>query len=157
MRGAVILTLALACSTASPAAEMTPGQSAELPPGSGRDLVIQHCAACHGIERVAHAGASQAGWEERINRMTRWGAKIPAQDIQPMAAYLAAALPPRPRRLTIDTSVTTIAVSEVSVHPVQINYRVAGALDPDGRICAHRCVPTTMGSLRSGSGRVHFR
>ena len=51
-----------------------------------------------------------------------------------MAAYLAAALPPRPRRLTIDTSVTTIAVSEVSVHPVQITYRVAAALDPNGTI-----------------------
>jgi mono/diheme cytochrome c family protein len=107
---------------------------AQLPDAPARALVIQYCSACHGLDRVVHAGASEGGWEDRVQRMNRWGAKVPAAEVRSMARYLAAALPPRPRRLTIDTAVTTISVSEVAVHPVQTVVRVAAELDGRGTV-----------------------
>ncbi len=107
---------------------------AQVPAAQGRELVLKYCSACHGIERVQGAGATAGGWSERLERMNRWGAKVPPELVMPMANYLAAAFPVRPRSLSIDASVTTISVSPVAVHPVQTVVRIAGVLDADGKV-----------------------
>jgi hypothetical protein len=109
---------------------------AQVPAAQGRELVRKYCSACHGIERVQGAGGTAGGWSERIERMNRWGAKVPPELVMPMASYLAAAFPVRPRSLSIDASVTTISVSPVAVHPVQTVVRIAGRLDADGKVIA---------------------
>jgi len=106
--------------------------AADLPPGEGRDLVLNHCVACHGIERVTHAGGTQAGWAGRIRRMVRWGAKIPPNDATRMAIFLGGVLPPRPGAATSSSLALNTTVSVTSKHPVQSIVRTAGSSDGRG-------------------------
>ena len=67
-----------------------------FPDGPGKVLIAAHCETCHTLETIAAAGGTEEGWTDRINRMIRWGSKIPREQVPQLAAYLANALPPRP-------------------------------------------------------------
>lgn len=128
-----------------------------LPAAQGRELVFKYCSACHGIERVQGAGGTAGGWSERIERMNRWGAKVPPELVMPIANYLAAAFPVRPRSLSIDASVTTVSVSPVAVHPVQTLVRIAGRLDTNGKVVKAVLLETEAGLLAVGQRARAFR
>ncbi|MEO8314842.1 MAG: hypothetical protein ABI645_08625 [Pseudomonadota bacterium] len=106
---------------------------ADLPVGPERAVVLQHCTVCHTVERVLHSGGSKPGWEDRINRMVRWGARIPAEQIAPVAAYLAGALPIRPAPAPSPAFFANTAVSKVAPQSVHITLRVAAAFDARNR------------------------
>jgi hypothetical protein len=109
MKAAAALTgLMLAAAAAAQVAEAPgePGgetQAAAVDPGAAlpddpvKPLVYARCDHCHGLEWIARSGASLEGWTSRIRRMNRAGALIPAEEIPILAAYLAKALPERPR------------------------------------------------------------
>lgn len=107
-----------------------------LPDSPGKDLIVRYCTACHGMNRVMNAGGTQQGWHERIERMNRWGARIPAADIAPMAQFLAAKLPPRVRPPTSSSITLGTSVSPAAMHPVQTVVRAAGERAVDGRLVA---------------------
>jgi hypothetical protein len=67
-----------------------------FPDAPEKDLMLQHCATCHTLDAIAGAGSSEEGWNDRINRMIRWGSTIPREHVPQLAAYLAKVLPPRP-------------------------------------------------------------
>ena len=69
----------------------------KLPPAPERAIVEQYCQACHHLSRIEKAGGNIEDWTSRIERMIRNGATLPREDIAVVAAYLASALPPRPR------------------------------------------------------------
>lgn len=70
---------------------------AALPDGPVKPLVYARCDHCHGLEWIAKSGGTEEGWTDRIRRMNRAGAMIPPEEIPVLAAYLAKALPERPR------------------------------------------------------------
>ena len=85
-----------------PAAEPTEAPveidfGAALPNDAIKPLVYARCDKCHGLRWIANSGGTEQGWAERIVRMNRAGAMVPAEEIPGLAAYLARALPERPR------------------------------------------------------------
>ena len=122
-----------------------PAEAPALPDAPGKALVIEHCTACHGVERVLNAGGTDRGWTERIQRMQRWGAKIPRQDITPLARFLAAVLPPRVRLPTASSLMLDMSLSTVAVHPIQSIVRTAAERSAGGELVA--TVPRATGQL----------
>jgi hypothetical protein len=71
--------------------------AAFLPNAPEKALVLEYCLVCHDLDWIARSGGTKEGWEDRLVRMIRAGATIPRDQIPAVAAYLAKALPPRPR------------------------------------------------------------
>jgi hypothetical protein len=98
-----LVAVAAAAQTPAPdaASELTaapvvdPG--AVLPDDPAKVLVYARCNHCHGLEWIARSGGNEEGWWSRLRRMNRAGAMIPAEEMPVLAAYLAKALPERPR------------------------------------------------------------
>ena len=74
--------------------------AAMLPNAPEKALVMQYCDMCHTLNLVVRSAGTRDGWTDRLNRMIRAGASIPPDQIPAVAAYLAKALPPRPRPQT---------------------------------------------------------
>ena len=74
--------------------------AAFLPNAPEKALVLQYCMVCHDLDWIARSGGTKEGWEDRLVRMIRAGATIPRDQIPAVAAYLARALPERPRPQT---------------------------------------------------------
>ena len=70
--------------------------AAALPEAPEKALVLEYCDVCHTLDWISRSGGTEAGWNDRLNRMIRAGATIPREQIPQVAAYLAKALPPRP-------------------------------------------------------------
>jgi cytochrome c5 len=124
--------------------------AAALPNAPGRELVLLHCTACHSIDRVEHSGGSKTGWEDRINRMVRWGARIPAGEIAPLATYLAHTLPARRAPPPLQAFFANTAVSTVSSQSVQSTLRVAAGFDAETRILKLMLNPDEARDVRLG-------
>lgn len=103
-----------------------------LPEAPEKAEVMQYCIDCHGVERIQHSGGTDAGWQDRIQRMVRWGARIPEDRIGAVAAYLAKALPLRPRPAASLTYFANTAVREVAVQDIQRTLRLAAYPMADG-------------------------
>jgi DNA uptake protein ComE-like DNA-binding protein len=67
------------------------GWSELLPPGDGRDLVLESCNSCHNLKVVVHARKSRAEWAKSVNDMIQRGAQIFPEEIDPITAYLTKA------------------------------------------------------------------
>ena len=78
-------------------ASALPYPGSALPDDPTKGLVLAQCNICHGLAWIERSGADEAGWTDRIRRMIRAGAQIPPEQVPLMAAYLAKALPERPR------------------------------------------------------------
>lgn len=74
----------------------TPVHAQELPPGPGRDAVAARCLTCHESDVISQQRLSRAGWDREIDKMTRWGAVVDADEREPMLDYLAAHFTPSP-------------------------------------------------------------
>lgn len=124
---------ALACAGPADTAEVQGGMPHDatppLPQVPEKALVMQYCTVCHAIERVQHSGGTDVLWEDRIRRMTRWGAAIPEDKIAPVAAYLAKALPVRLRPPAELAFFANTAVSEAALHTIETTVRAAATFD----------------------------
>ena len=71
---------------------IAPGQeSAELPEGDGRDLVVEQCTSCHTLGTALMKQASRDAWQATLDRMVRiYMAPINDRDNALMLDYLAA-------------------------------------------------------------------
>jgi len=102
---AVALLAAVPSMAQTPAADAAPDSAAAavvdpgamLPDDPAKVLVYARCNHCHGLEWISRSGGSEEGWQSRLKRMNRAGAMIPADEMPVLAAYLAKALPERPR------------------------------------------------------------
>jgi hypothetical protein len=105
LRSALPLFLAaiLALTSANPtraavaAAPPPPNPEALLPPGPEKAVILEDCQDCHSLNMVTRHGGSLEGWTSRLVRMIRSGSMITRDQIPALAAYLAKALPERPR------------------------------------------------------------
>ena len=62
-----------------------------LPPGDGRELVLNSCNTCHNLKVVVHARLSRAEWTKSVNDMIQRGAPVFPEEIEPITAYLSRA------------------------------------------------------------------
>jgi len=76
-------------SPATPNALPDPNANFPLPDGPGKELVQKDCKDCHTFDRIVHAHYSVARWRVEIKKMEANGADIKAEDIDPLATYLA--------------------------------------------------------------------
>ena len=128
-----------------------------LPELPGKQLVLEHCVACHGLTRVLNAGGTSSGWRDRIQRMNRWGAKIPPHDIAPMAQFLATTLPPRVRTAAASSGMVDTSVSVVALHPIQTVLRTGARGQADGTL-ATSSLPSGLAQLvRAGQRARAFK
>ncbi|MEW5881569.1 MAG: cytochrome c [Pseudomonadota bacterium] len=91
-RAALLVLLLAGCAAPTPTtvqlAQETP---IALPDGPGKDKVGQ-CVACHSLDYIAMNSRflDKAGWTASVNKMINvFGAPIPKEDVEPIAAYLA--------------------------------------------------------------------
>lgn len=44
------------------------------------DVVRARCVTCHGVDLIQQQRLNRAGWERELDKMTRWGAVVPAAE-----------------------------------------------------------------------------
>lgn len=69
-----------------------PGSDRALPPGPGAELVTNNCTACHSPGMILTQPAlNKASWLGEVTKMrSTYKAPIADEDVEPIAAYLAA-------------------------------------------------------------------
>lgn len=122
----------------------------ELPDAPEKAVVQKYCTACHELTRVQRASGTQAGWQDRIGRMQRWGAKIPPGEVAAVARYLAAALPPRARPAESLTYFANLAVQEVREQDIQLTLRFAAHPVASDRLALDALSTTDAALLSTG-------
>lgn len=76
---------------------------AELPPGTGKDLVVQLCGKCHSPELAASQHQNRQQWEGTISKMIGLGAQGTDDQFETIVQYLTKNFgPPPPRPLDIN-------------------------------------------------------
>jgi DNA uptake protein ComE-like DNA-binding protein len=88
--------LALAAIVALPALATSAQQSktdseSQLPPGDGRELVVNSCGSCHSLKTVVTARKTSAAWEKSVSDMIQRGAPVFPEEIKPLTSYLSQA------------------------------------------------------------------
>ena len=78
----------------------TPGKRPEivdpgLPSDADTPLVRQECVVCHDSDLIAQQRLDEAGWSREIDKMTRWGASLTADERARLLGYLVRHFPPR--------------------------------------------------------------
>src|ERR1700740_845173 len=62
----------------------------ELPPGPMRAKVTTACTECHEARIILQQRLSKAAWTKEVDKMTKWGAVVDAQDRDALIDYLSA-------------------------------------------------------------------
>jgi len=65
-----------------------------LPAGTAKPIVQQHCAGCHAIKVVTSKRASKQQWASIVDQMVSRGAEVDDDDIESVVEYLAANFAP---------------------------------------------------------------
>ena len=65
-----------------------PLSSKAMPEGRGRDVFQVSCLACHDDRPAAALKMDRAGWTGLVDRMTSWGAYVPAARKEDLIEYL---------------------------------------------------------------------
>ena len=60
-----------------------------LPADSSRDLVLEHCQACHSVGLIVQQRISEKAWTAELVKMEKWGSTLPADSNAAVASYLA--------------------------------------------------------------------
>jgi hypothetical protein len=88
------LTLSvLAFITAAHAQSRPDPSAAKLPPGEGREAVIEFCAgACHPADRLLNARKTPEEWHKTVLQMVSNGAQLFPEDVDTVTKYLSTTL-----------------------------------------------------------------
>jgi competence protein ComEA len=65
-------------------------QIGELPPGEGRDTVLQFCSDCHGVDNIAAQRRSRLEWRSVVEDMAARGSSATAEDLDLIITYIVA-------------------------------------------------------------------
>jgi len=63
--------------------------SSELPAGAMQQKTSEACLVCHDSRIIVQQRLSKAAWTKEVDKMTKWGAAVDAQDREPMIEYLS--------------------------------------------------------------------
>jgi mono/diheme cytochrome c family protein len=125
MRSVLLLTAAWAALASAPAAA-----DFELPDGPGRELVYARCRTCHDLQYVVDsAGIPQSAWAAVVEDMGRYGLRVPNDERDRIAKYLAAYLGPNAPKPKPAAAPATAAVDGSA----QYQQQCSACHQPDGR------------------------
>lgn len=85
-KSSVVLTAALLCYG-------LPALSQELPDGAGKELAAADCNICHTLLSRVGSGYTPEGWTTVLRMMVNQGVPLPADQIEPLKAYLIKSFP----------------------------------------------------------------
>jgi mono/diheme cytochrome c family protein len=84
----VVAAALLALAAAGPARAVDdPG--ALLPANPGKELVLEHCQACHSVTLLVQQRISEKAWTGELVKMEKWGSTLPPEQNALVASYLA--------------------------------------------------------------------
>jgi virginiamycin B lyase len=88
-------------------------RSQSLPDGNGKETVQTACSTCHELGRVTNTGHTPEDWKNVIDMMINIGARLPADQIGTVNAYLSHNFPekPKPNAVVLPGS-TEISIQE---------------------------------------------
>ena len=76
-----------------------------LPPGDGRELVLNSCGSCHNLKVVVVARKNHADWNKCIDDMIQRGAPLFPEEIEPITNYLSKSFDATvPRPVNVNTA-----------------------------------------------------
>src|ERR1700686_611336 len=70
-----------------------PALGQQLPDGPGKELAQANCNICHALLSRVGAGYTAEGWNTVLRMMVNQGAPLPADQIEPLKAYLIKSFP----------------------------------------------------------------
>ena len=82
----VIFTASLLCAA-------FPALGQQLPDGPGKELAQANCNICHTLLSRVGAGYTPEGWNTVLRMMINQGAPLPADQVEPLKAYLIKSFP----------------------------------------------------------------
>ncbi|MGH9536787.1 MAG: hypothetical protein ACRD3H_02630 [Terriglobales bacterium] len=88
------LTLAVSCSLLLAGATGLKAQSPELPAGAVQAKVRTACTECHDSRIILQQRLSKQSWTKEVDKMTKWGALVGADDRAAFIDYLSINFPP---------------------------------------------------------------
>lgn len=68
-----------------------------LPPGPGKAEVEAACYQCHAADLLVQQRLNEKQWTASVEKMIRWGAKVPPASKQPIIDYLSRHFGPKNR------------------------------------------------------------
>jgi mono/diheme cytochrome c family protein len=94
-KGAIIAVLFVwGVASLAPSANGQKGDTAALPEGAGRSLMLQACVQCHDFKSIVSQRKTAAAWRRTVNEMIWRGAPLLADEAAVLTDYLAAAFKP---------------------------------------------------------------
>ena len=93
----LVFTVVVAVSVMPVAAQNRRGRNrpiVELPRGAVRQVILESCTACHGIDDYAYYAMDRAGWQKLIETMKEKGAVISDDDRATLLDWLVAKFGP---------------------------------------------------------------
>lgn len=66
-----------------------------LPDGAAKGILLRSCTQCHGLEKIASAAKTEAGWRATLQDMIRLGAKLKPDEDKTVIGYLVENVGPR--------------------------------------------------------------
>src|SRR5438045_9623457 len=85
-KSCAVLTAGLLCSG-------VPAMGQQLPDGPGKALAEANCNSCHTLLSRVGSGYTAEGWNTVLRMMLNQGAPLPADEIEPLEAYLIKSFP----------------------------------------------------------------
>jgi len=70
----------------------------DLPPGPNRELVLNTCQACHGLEMIVESNETREVWNTLLDSMTSYGLKVSPEDRAKILDYLSTTFGPKPAK-----------------------------------------------------------
>ena len=76
-----------------------------LPPGKGREFVLESCTTCHNLRVVVQARLTREAWAKGVNDMIQRGAPVFPEEIEPITDYLSKVFGPSvPKPVNVNTA-----------------------------------------------------
>ena len=57
-------------------------------PQTGAKTMLSSCTSCHGVSLIAQQRLALDGWTREVDKMVRWGARVPDDQKQALVTYL---------------------------------------------------------------------
>jgi len=83
----VVAAALLALAQAVPARAVD--QSGALPASPAKELVLEHCQACHSVTLIVQQRITEKAWTGELVKMEKWGSSLPPEQNALVASYLA--------------------------------------------------------------------
>jgi virginiamycin B lyase len=130
------------------------GADVSLPDGKGKEAVQAHCTQCHGLEHLSRTGYGLAGWRNNLQMMINVGSTLPKEQVEPVARYLAASFPEKPKPDAV------VIAGPVKVSIVEWKLPTPGSrphdplAGPDGAIWYTGQFANLLGRIDPATGKV---